>query len=650
MLLLALAHTQSFQWLERYTYDARIRRSAEPARADKSIVIIDIDNASFDSLKDKLGRWPWTRRAWTEIVRYLAPGRPKAILFDVSFLGAESPQVDTEFAQVMQTAGNVVVAYSFSQSTMELADPAPLEAKLKLLDREAVPAQPDSLGERVAPQDYVLNMPLEQLVNAAAGMGSIKSAPDSDGTIRGVPLQYVYGSRSVRSLALRVADLVSATPNAGFRIERSRWGNDYAVRRSQRIPVDSNGRMLLRFHGGSFTHERVPLWQVICSIYPAQCPEQKVYFPRDYFKDKIVMVGASAAGVYDVHPMPFAEETPGFVAHLTAIDNLLHGQFIRPAPRLALPLAVVLMAAAGALVLVRFPAAGRGLLVAAALVALYTAGMFLAFSRAHLWLPLVAPVSAMVLSYVSVGALRYATVGRDLRRTRGTLDRYISPALVNYVLDHLDAVNLRGDKRELTILISDVRNFTTWTERSDPEQLIQLLNEYLTAMTEVIFKYDGIVDKFIGDGILAYWGAFTPGENHALLAAQAALEMLDRLKDLNQRWKARGNEPIAIGIGMNTGEVIFGNIGAGKKIEFTVIGDPVNLASRLEGVNKEFHTSIIISQATREKLGEVAQVRALGSVKVKGKTVETSIFELQGLASRAPEHVAAQTAAAAQAD
>jgi adenylate cyclase len=302
------------------------------------------------------------------------------------------------------------------------------------------------------------------------------------------------------------------------------------------------------------------------------------------------------------------------------------------------------------LVLVRFPAAGRGLLVAAALVALYTAGMFLAFSRAHLWLPLVAPVSAMVLSYVSVGALRYATVGRDLRRTRGTLDRYISPALVNYVLDHLDAVNLRGDKRELTILISDVRNFTTWTERSDPEQLIQLLNEYLTAMTEVIFKYDGIVDKFIGDGILAYWGAFTPGENHALLAAQAALEMLDRLKDLNQRWKARGNEPIAIGIGMNTGEVIFGNIGAGKKIEFTVIGDPVNLASRLEGVNKEFHTSIIISQATREKLGELAQVRALGSVKVKGKTVETSIFELQGLASRAPEHVAAQTAAAAQAD
>ena len=150
-------------------------------------------------------------------------------------------------------------------------------------------------------------------------------------------------------------------------------------------------------------------------------------------------------------------------------------------------------------------------------------------------------------------------------------------------------------------------------------------------MTEIIFKYDGIVDKFIGDGILAYWGAFTPGKNHALLAAQASLEMLERLGELNRRWEAEGRRQIAIGVGLNTGEVIFGNVGSGKKIEFTVIGDPVNLASRLEGLNKEFKTSIIISEFTREQLGEAARVRPLGGVKVKGKTVETMVFELQGL-------------------
>jgi adenylate cyclase len=182
-----------------------------------------------------------------------------------------------------------------------------------------------------------------------------------------------------------------------------------------------------------------------------------------------------------------------------------------------------------------------------------------------------------------------------------------------------------------------VRNFTTLTERSDPAELIQLLNEYLAEMTDVIFKHDGVVDKFIGDGILAYWGAFTPGKNHALLAARASLEMLVRLERLNQRWAAQGRNTIAIGIGLNTGEVIFGNVGSGKKIEFTVIGDPVNLASRLEGLNKEYKTSIIISDTTLARLGDAAQTRPLGSVKVKGKTIETPIFELQSLAEAAAE-------------
>ncbi|MGH9580081.1 MAG: adenylate/guanylate cyclase domain-containing protein, partial [Terriglobales bacterium] len=211
-------------------------------------------------------------------------------------------------------------------------------------------------------------------------------------------------------------------------------------------------------------------------------------------------------------------------------------------------------------------------------------------------------------------------------------DRYISPDLVNYVLENLETIQLGGEKKELTILFSDVRNFTTLSEKADPVELIRLLNEYLEAMTEIIFKYDGIVDKFIGDGILAYWGAFTPGKNHAELAARASLEMLERLAELNRNWLAAGRQEIAIGIGLNTGEVIFGNVGSGRKIEFTVIGDPVNLASRLEGLNKEFKTSIIISDATRLMLGEAARVRSLGGVKVKGKTIETEVFELQGLA------------------
>ena len=326
--------------------------------------------------------------------------------------------------------------------------------------------------------------------------------------------------------------------------------------------------------------------------------------------------------------------------HATAVDNLLHGEAMRPTPRWLLVLTIVLMVIAGAVLAYRVASVGTGSAVVLALLALYAAVATLIFGHWHVWMPAVAPSAGLILSYFSSAGIRYATTGRELRRTRGVLDRYIAPQLVNYVLDNLGSIKLAGDKRELTILVSDVRNFTTMTEKSEPMALISLLDDYLTAMTEIIFKYNGIVDKFIGDGILAYWGAFTPDSNHALDAAKAALEMIERVSQLNVQFKAEGKDPIAIGIGVNTGTVIFGNVGKGKKIEFTVIGDAVNLTARLESLNKEYGTSIIISDATRQRLGDAAQTKPLGGVKVKGKTVETTVYQLLGVAGEgSPEEI-----------
>jgi adenylate cyclase len=372
----------------------------------------------------------------------------------------------------------------------------------------------------------------------------------------------------------------------------------------------------------------------VCSIYPDQCPPEAPRHPPEFFKDKIVVIGGSTVASADVRPTPFAEQELGAHVHATAIDNFLHGGGMRVAPRWYGPLAIVMLAALGTLLCVRISSALRGVMAVVVVLIVYGLATYAAFANARLWLPWMAPGGALVFSYLSAAGIRFATVGRELRRTRGTLDRYMSPQVVEYVLDNLEAV--QGQKGDLTILFSDVRNFTTLSEKSDPAELIKLLNEYLEAMTEIIFKHDGVVDKFMGDGILAYWGAFTPGKNHAVLAAKASLEMLERLEELNRRWIEEGRNPIAIGIGVNTGEVVFGNVGTGKKVEFSVIGDPVNLAARLEGQNKDFGTSIIISEFTRAMLGDAARVRRLGGVKVKGKTVETEIFELQGMADGQP--------------
>jgi len=298
-----------------------------------------------------------------------------------------------------------------------------------------------------------------------------------------------------------------------------------------------------------------------------------------------------------------------------------------------LPAAAITLGLLGGVLQMTMRAVFPRVTLLAGILLFYIGFSVLSFQKLHFVFPLFPPLLALLLSYGSASTARYATTGRELRQTRRVLERYVAPQLVNYVMSNLESFQLKGNKRELTILISDVRNFTTMTEKSDPEELIALLNDYLAAMTDIIFKYNGIVDKFIGDGILAYWGAFTPEENHAEDAALAALEMIEQLAQLNQRWQEQGKQPIAIGIGINTGKVIFGNIGKGKKLEFTVIGDAVNLASRLEGLNKEFHTSIVIGEETRLRLGNNMDVRCLGGVKVKGKTIETQVYELRGRAN-----------------
>ena len=629
--VVAIDNTRPMLWLENGSYDARVRWSADPHKADHNIVVIDVDEASFNGLKDNLGRWPWSRRVWSAFLYHLAQGRPRAVVFDSIFGGAENDEVDREFATRVRAAGNVILAYSLSgEVEMTFSENDVNAGRFQVLEPYSQPGRPDAVGESYSPTATAYNVPLPSLAKAAAGLGCVTSVPDRDGINRRMALQFLLNGRVLPSLSVSAAQLASGSSSVFVRRGR------YAVAGSRDLPVDATGKLVILWHGGSNTYERIPAWKVIASIYPKQFPENRVYYPPSYFDNKIVLIAASAAGSMEERPTPFSEVAPGFVTHAAAIDNLLHEDGVKVAPRWLNVLTICCFALVGFLAVISIASQWLAAIAAGAFGLLYWFAAMIGLARFHVWLPVVGPVAALLVSFSLASLVHFATTGRELRRTRGTLDRYVSPALVNYVLDNLDNINLNGERRELTIFFSDVRNFTTLTESSEPMQLINLLDEYLQAMTDVVFKYDGVVDKFIGDGILAYWGAFTPGKNHALLAAQAALEMLSRLEQLNAQWKTQGRPTLRIGIGINTGEVVFGNVGRGKKIEFTVIGDAVNLASRLEGVNKEFGTSIIISEFTLAHLDGLADVISLGRVKVKGKTVETAIYELKRIRQQAP--------------
>ncbi|MGH9662223.1 MAG: adenylate/guanylate cyclase domain-containing protein, partial [Bryobacteraceae bacterium] len=397
------------------------------------------------------------------------------------------------------------------------------------------------------------------------------------------------------------------------------------------IPLDDAGHYIVRWHGDTLAaYRHVPLWEMICSIYPSQCDAGVRRHPPEEFRDRVVLVGASAGGSYEVRPTAVSETAPGVFIVATAIDNLMHNDSVRIPPAWVAGVLVLVLAAVPAGMVLAYRSILAPLGATVALAAGYAFVCFLLYGRAT-WLPLAAPLLAAALSLSANTAFRYFTVDRELSRTRGTLERYVSPQLVKYVMDNLDSFRFDGQKRTLTIFFSDVRGFTTLTEKSDPAELLEQLNEYLEAMTDIIFRHDGIVDKFIGDGIMAHWGAFTPDRPNARLAAQASLEMMTRLGELNAGWTAAGRPAFNIGIGLNTAEVIFGNVGTGKKVDFTAIGDGVNLAARLEGANKEYGTNIIISEATRSELGEAARVRPLGTIVVKGKTQGVEIHELAGL-------------------
>lgn len=614
-------------WLENRTSDRRAAATADPARASRDIVIIDIDNTSYRTLTDKMGRWPWTRRVWTEVIRYLMPGHPRLILFDILFNGSE-PEADPEFATVIRQAGNVILPFSFVSGRIDTDADIFTPPAVALIRTEG-----KAPGESLHRSDWSLNQPNQRLAAAMAGSGATLWTPDSDGMTRRLPLVIGYEGKAWATLWLSAA--LRLHPASPARFERAEFSAG-----SLHLPVDPQGRFVVRWHGDTLNSYRlVPLWELICSIYPAQCEPTVTRHPAGEFAGKIVFVGASAAGSYEVRPTPVSETATGAFVMATALDNLLAGEAVRTAPAwLALPLIVAMVAIpAGAILFWRSILTPLG--VTLALLAAYAGLCFLLYGRNY-WLPMTAPMLAAALSFSGNTGLRYLIVDRELVRTRGTLERYVSPQLVRQVMDNLDSIRFDGEKRRLTILFSDVRSFTTLTEKSDPVELLKQLNEYLGAMTEIIFRYDGIVDKFIGDGIMAHWGAFTPGRPNAVLAATAALEMMEALAVLNQKWLARGRPALDIGVGLNTDEVIFGNVGTGKKMDFTAIGDGVNLASRLEGANKEFHTHVIVSASTLAELGDSAQVRPLGSIVVKGKTVGVEIYELLGLKpSLAPEDV-----------
>jgi adenylate cyclase len=648
VLLGALRGWDPLEVAEWKSYDLRERAVADSANASRDIVFIDIDTNSLEALRNELGRWPWPRNVHAALLEYARVAGARAVVFDVIFAEPDlrDPVADSIFAEHLAVDGMAVLALTFAPGNADsavvleqnrTADDPEYARALELLPRfrmTATDAAPGALGDDLP---YV-DPPAAHFLEHAAAVGGVNLNADDDGVVRWERLVWAHRGALYPSLALATARLVEPTRFGG---EIARAPGELRVG-SERIPVDANGRMLLRWHGrylheSRATYPTYPAFHVLNSyqqILGGRTPD----VPQAALADKVVFVGVTGTGAleFDVRPTPLAPNDPGTFIHATALDNLLQG-FDRRASATTNATVLAAVGVAVGAVTAGLGAATAATLAFLALVAALIAATTFALAQG-LWLDLVVPLAAGSLAFAGSMVANYVTEGRDKKRVRDMFSRYVSPEYVRRLADDFETLSLGGNRTEITILFSDIRGFTSISERLPAAQVIEMLNEYLERMSEVVFRHGGTLDKFIGDAVMAFWGAPIPRPDHASCAVNAALDMLAELETLNQRWAARGAPAqLAIGIGINTGEAIVGNIGSlTRKLDYTAIGDAVNLASRLESLNKELGTTVLASESTVRKAGAGFDFRALHAVTVKGKTQAVNVFTLEGRSAATP--------------
>ena len=622
-------------------------RGVEPA--SPQVVIVAIDDASLK----EVGRWPWSRALMARLLEKIAAGSPAVIGVDIiqaeatsacaldgldgkldeqcraaveqAMRGARSD--DAQLADAVRASHGTVLGYYFDfDRHASGGTPGPESAY------PVVQKGPDSDVDQV-PNATVVTQNLPELVGAARGLGYFNFFPDADRIYRHAPLAIRFGDRMELPLSLAMLQLYWSDRPAAIRFSAS--GVDSVRFGALSIPVEEDGQLLVNFRGPGRTFHHISAGDVLAGRVPP-----------DAFHDKLVLVGVSAVGVGDVRAAPFDSVFPGVEIHANVLDNVLRQDFIyRPrwigSVRLGLPDIAAILALVLLLDLVLNLLRGRlGALVALGFLGAYLIGSQLLFTHAGIALSVAYPVAAIGLTYLGISVQHYVVADREKRHTRRTLALYLSPSLADLVSERPETLKLGGEKSDRTVLFSDIKSFTSFAERMDPEQLVELLNLYLGEMTDIVFAQDGMLDKYIGDGVMAVWGAPIPQADHAARACRAALTMIERLAEVNARCTANGWPILHIRVGLNSGPMVFGNMGSAGHLSLTVMGDNVNLGARLEGINKLYGSTIIASQATVELARDVIVARELDWVRVKGKAQEVRIFEVLGAADTAAQWAA----------
>ena len=592
-------------------YRFKIRGAVKPP---KDIIIAAIDEKSIDML----GRWPWDRDIMADVLKKLKGLGVRIIVFDIIF--SEAEKNDTLFSKAMTDAGNVILPVFF-----EFDSESDIPDEEFISDSSFVNVKNSDKFNQYNPIGAKkITTPVSELGKSAIALGYVNTFPDDDGILRWEPLVIEYNGYLYPSITLQSAVKYLKIPNKMVILEATegiRLGETY-------IPTDRFGRTLINYYGTDQTFSYFSISDILDGNIK----------PED-FHDKIVLIGATAVGIYDLRVTPFTAAMPGVEKHANVIASIIEKKFIKSAPKLINITILLLSGLLLSLLIVRFKAFGGSAITISFLFFISLLGYYL-FAQKGIWINITFPILNIFFVFISVTIYNYVAEERYAKRIRAMFSSYVTEKIVNELIKNPDMAKLGGERREITVLFSDVMGFTSFSEKHAPEEVVAILNEYLGEMTDIVLKWEGTLDKFIGDAILTFWNAPMRQENHAELAIKCALNMVGRLKELQKKWQAEGKPILDCGIGINTGEVIVGNIGAErKKMDYTVIGDHVNLGSRVESLTRKYNTHILITEFTLSKIKDLladetiwkTEVTGLEKVIVKGKERPVGIYRVESL-------------------
>ncbi|MCE9582156.1 MAG: CHASE2 domain-containing protein [Planctomycetes bacterium] len=601
---------------ERQTLDRRFRTYQLTRPADSPIVVVEITDSDLDNFTTKRHiNWPWSREAYALATDWFKAAGAKAVFFDISLEDGHGrfPEKDVKLADSMKASGNVFLLATFDTPLQKYPERLPA-----LMSRAAGDAPP---WMRVC---ATATAPMDEYLPEARGilnpMYGVKEK-DPDGIARRYPVGVAFQGKAFLSPGVALAAEILGKPvvfeSRGFRI-----GDLF-------VPVDSDGLLQVNWTVGprGFNPKPYTLGGVIDNAIALKSKKAALfpYEPAD-FKDKVVFVGASAEGLFDLKVTPLGTQL-GVELHAMATDTILKIASVHRVSRGLTALGTFGLALFAGLTAMTFRIRWSVPLAVLAGAA-WTALAWRLLGHHHIWLDLVHPLGALGLAELGATLVNYAVEGRQRRDIRNKFGTYLTPEYVKLLEDDPSLFKLGGEERVGTAFFSDLSGFTAMSEKMTAGELVARMNEYLTLMTKSIKRFKGTVDKYEGDAIVAFWNAPIVQPDHAVLACRAALDNQKELAGLRERWIRDYGVTVVARIGLNTGKMIFGNMGSDDKFNYTMMGDPVNLAARLESANKDYATFMMIGADTYELVKDAMECRELDLLKVKGKQIPVTVYEL----------------------